>query len=539
MVGSVDVANDEENLFVTLRTLGGWTLEETHMAAAASDADLPVNRGGNPVPGQFPYSSRHARGTTSFTYAIPLDGLGFGEPMVVAAHAEVMLGDRKEGAWGDGADGEPFAEGGNWATWFSHELVECTSALATPDAPSTLQIGGLTLQVPAGAVSEAVQITVLSASIQDLESFGAPAETGGIQRTGQRALATETGTAFVDPMLELSDVTTIPGTVYDLGPEGLEFNPGYLPTVTVQYDEEEVQAAGFLEEDLGLFIVDGIFFSLASTVDAVSNTVSGPIPHFTMVMTGGYRKADLEMSLQATPDPVAVGEDLVYEMTIQNNGPTDITTVTASLVVEGTVDIKSPSQEGCTDLSETSPPKRLLVDCPVGDLDSGGSRTLTLVVVPQVEGETLTSTAVVDDFEGAIDPDDSNDQASESTLVQTQPTGDPDLVPISASFTSPSADVLSHEIVIKNVGNGIADLDQMTVMTWFSEDQTLDASLDDISCGLMFSAQTLIPGETVTGTFNCRISGQSGAYLLYQVDRSDRVSESDETNNVLALPYGG
>ncbi len=205
----------------------------------------------------------------------------------------------------------------------------------------------------------------------------------------------------------LGNVLAIPGTAYDLGPEGLQFNPDAEPTLTIAYDEGEVFSAGLSEDQLGLFVLNGVFFAAESTVDPLLNTVSGEIPHFSQAFVG----ASLE----------------------------------------------------------------------------------------------------------------------------------PDLIPASATFSSPTTGYLSHSLVVRNVGTASLDIAGLGVMTYFSDDAALDSG-DQTLCGRQLDTQTslvLAPGESTTVVFNCNIGTSTGAYLLYQVDTADRFAESDETNNVLALPFGG
>ena len=127
--GTVDVANDEEYLFVTFRTSDGWTLAETHVAVGASLDDLPQTQTGNPIPGQFQYSATHDDVTT-YTYTIPLGTAQTGDELFIAAHAVVRLALEEdvfqvETGWGEG----PQFPGRNWAMYFSHTVQECEDAV--------------------------------------------------------------------------------------------------------------------------------------------------------------------------------------------------------------------------------------------------------------------------------------------------------------------------------------------------------------------------------------------------------------------------
>lgn len=133
-IGTVTVANDEDNVYVTFATGTGWTLRATHLEVATSLGDVPVNGAGNPVMGHFTWQQTHADGTKRFTVTIPRSELGVevGDELIVAAHADVYDTDseRSEGAWGEGTR---FVEnGGNWATHFSFTVQGCIVVLG-PD----------------------------------------------------------------------------------------------------------------------------------------------------------------------------------------------------------------------------------------------------------------------------------------------------------------------------------------------------------------------------------------------------------------------
>lgn len=98
--GSVKVANDKENLYVTYVTKGGWLLKETHLYVG-SLAGLPLNPHSVPVPGKFTYHDSFHPFISEITYTIPLSLLS-SNCFIVAAHAVVVKGDKEETAWSSG-----------------------------------------------------------------------------------------------------------------------------------------------------------------------------------------------------------------------------------------------------------------------------------------------------------------------------------------------------------------------------------------------------------------------------------------------------
>ena len=120
--GTVTVANGATTLFVTYTTKANYKLTVTQVAVANTLAAIPVTSKGNPIPGQFPYQTKHAN-VTSFTYAIPRSGLG--SSFFVAAHADVLktAATKTEGAWGEGTAFVPGKR--SWGMYFTAAMQSC------------------------------------------------------------------------------------------------------------------------------------------------------------------------------------------------------------------------------------------------------------------------------------------------------------------------------------------------------------------------------------------------------------------------------
>lgn len=70
-VGTVTVANDETNLYVTYETTDNWYLTEVHLYVLNYE---PLER---LTPGHAPYKSGNISYATTYTFVIPLEDLGF------------------------------------------------------------------------------------------------------------------------------------------------------------------------------------------------------------------------------------------------------------------------------------------------------------------------------------------------------------------------------------------------------------------------------------------------------------------------------
>lgn len=91
-VGTITAEEVDGNLIVTYNTAApGWVMDVTHLYVGP-EAGIPAGSSGNPKIGQFPYSTEHTGGVSTFAYTLPVPAGDY----VVSAHAEVrydpMLG---------------------------------------------------------------------------------------------------------------------------------------------------------------------------------------------------------------------------------------------------------------------------------------------------------------------------------------------------------------------------------------------------------------------------------------------------------------
>lgn len=122
--GTVTIANDFANLYVTYTTTDPWVMTATHLAVADSLAGIPQNKNQNPIPGHFQYTTTFNPPVTTFTYTIPLGNFAPGETLYIAAQAEVQAPAGQGGgqtAWGSG---QRFG-GHNWATYITYIVQSC------------------------------------------------------------------------------------------------------------------------------------------------------------------------------------------------------------------------------------------------------------------------------------------------------------------------------------------------------------------------------------------------------------------------------
>ena len=130
----IDTNNDQidDALKVTFETKDGWELTSIHFFIGGTLAQLPVNKSGNPQPGQFPYKTENLTGISSYSITIPFSSIGFSCPNVqtedyfVSAHAGLRKLNNSgsyqtESGWGDG---QRLVQRGSWAM-FNVIYISC------------------------------------------------------------------------------------------------------------------------------------------------------------------------------------------------------------------------------------------------------------------------------------------------------------------------------------------------------------------------------------------------------------------------------
>jgi uncharacterized repeat protein (TIGR01451 family) len=137
--------------------------------------------------------------------------------------------------------------------------------------------------------------------------------------------------------------------------------------------------------------------------------------------------SDLEISKADSPDPVTVGDNLTYTITVTNRGPDAAANVVVTDTLPSGVTFVSASP-GCVHVAG-------VVTCNLRYIPAGGSVTITIVVTPTAPG-TISNTARV--TSDTVDPNTANNSDAEPTEVQSGPIGgDPPIWGSIMVFPSP------------------------------------------------------------------------------------------------------
>ncbi len=196
--------------------------------------------------------------------------------------------------------------------------------------------------------------------------------------------------------------------------------------------------------------------------------------------------ADLSITKDDSPDPVAAAGRLTYALSVTNAGPVRATGVTV-------VDDLPPGTVFATGSAGCSPSANI-VSCALGDLPVGATATITISVdlmrVP-APGGTITNTAIVGATE--IDPNPSDNTAIATTTIGTSA----DLVIAKSAPTAVAGAAVTFTVNVAN--NGPDDASEIVVT------DVLDPELTFVSA----SAGCTESSGTVTCTFPALASGAS------------------------------
>ena len=154
--------------------------------------------------------------------------------------------------------------------------------------------------------------------------------------------------------------------------------------------------------------------------------------------------AELALTNVDVPDPVATGSGLIYALTITNNGPGPATGVTVSDTLPGSVTFQSatPSQGSCSGTASVS--------CNLGEVPSGASVSVFVLVIPTVTG-VISNTATVTST--SEDPITANNTAvAETTIVN------PNLTFVVTNTADSGAGSLRQAILDANANVSAQDL---------------------------------------------------------------------------------
>ena len=305
-----------------------------------------------------------------------------------------------------------------------------------------------------------------------------------------------------------SDTGTITFTITLLNPAPAVSEGGILATIT--FRGQSLGQSNLTLTSVLLSDIDGVEIDSDPT-DGTIDVASG---------------VDVGIEKSGAPNPVIAGEDLTYTLTVTSNGSLGATGVTATDVLPvGTTFVSAvPSQGSCSESAGT-------VTCPIGDLASGESATVTIVVsiASSVTVESFSNTATVTRNE--TDEVTSNDSDTIETLIDTR--ADLSITKTASTDTIRVGQDLTYTLAVSNTGP--SDATDVLVT------DTLPATLDYVSatasqgtCTEDEGVVTCELGTIVDGgsaTVSLVVTGTTVGEVANKVILSSGVSDLSDANN--------
>lgn len=259
---------------------------------------------------------------------------------------------------------------------------------------------------------------------------------------------------------------------------------------------------------------------------SVSGTETDPVgtndsaTEQTTVVPAGPAMADLALTKSDSPDPVfSGGQQIWYTLTVTNNGPDDASNVVLTDTLPNGVVFVGATYESFNSCPEVNG----VVTCDLGALDLNESKTILIIVTPDVvvDATAITNNATVTATEE--DPTPGNNTVAETTTVNP-PAADVTVSVVASPAQPLINEQITYDVTVDNAGpsddTGIVltvVLPAMTTLDSATVDQgscavdknTITCTIGDLAAGESVAAQILVtgPGEAMLLTFTASVDG--------------------------------
>jgi uncharacterized repeat protein (TIGR01451 family) len=254
--------------------------------------------------------------------------------------------------------------------------------------------------------------------------------------------------------------------------------------------------------------------------------LAGAITSFPAAAPGQEAGADVSVAKTDSPDPVSVGADLTYTITVRNDGPAPAPGVHVVDALALTLDFVSAtaSQGTCSEVA-------LVVTCDLGIIPNGSVATVVLVVQPEVAG-SLMNVAAAAPTPADFDPDPTDNVAVESTTVDGGSGSGADLAISKADAPDPvrPGSTLNYTVTVQNVGAEAASGATVTDLLPLQADfLAVTSSQGSCSTPIPLLVSCSLGGLAVGGSATIQIAVSPGAEATI-VNTATVVSTSFDPN---------
>ncbi len=410
--------------------------------------------------------------------------------------------------------------------------------------PATPGVANFTIVLPSGFTPGSLVTATATDSLGNTSQFSGP------------VIGTGSGNGTMPPQIT---VTSTPSTVFagqnvtdtftitDISPVanlGVAFSDT-IPTGTAFF-------SGFTSTGAPLVVTNGVANASIGTltpgqsvtVTIVLTTLGGAVPSFTNVgsatsttptvapgtdtasaTTTVTPAADLSVAVNGPLTPTPVGQNIVYQVTVGDNGASDATGVTLVDTLPANVTFVSASSSAGPAPTQSGG----VVTAAIGNIPAGQVVVVTITVATiGATAPSITNTATVS---GTIfDPDPTNNTASVVSAVIASA----DLT-ISSESASPASVIAGQPVTLTiNVGNNGLSAATGVVVT----DQ-LPAGLKFLS-GTAAGGAVTASGNTVTAPVGTLAAGAASAVtILVMAAGSGTVSDSSTVSSPVIDPVPG
>jgi uncharacterized repeat protein (TIGR01451 family) len=204
--------------------------------------------------------------------------------------------------------------------------------------------------------------------------------------------------------------------------------------------------------------------------------------------------ADLSIVKTDSPDPVRLGQNLTYSLSVQNAGPDSAASVQVSdTLPAGATWVSTSTTAGSCAGTST-------ITCSLGSLASGGTATVTIVVSPTATG-TLTNTGTVSSTTADSDP--ANNSSTATTTVSSK-SADLSVTKTDSPDPAHVGQVLTYTVLVTNTGpdsaSGVTLTDTLPKATGFGSVATTQGTCTRTKTGVFCNLGDLANGAPATVT---------------------------------------